>query len=64
MATRDVILSSHLLKEWHRPGPAAQDIFATRGENVIFPVPLWPYLAVAALLLYMVDVFLRRIRLQ
>ena len=44
--------------------PPAQDIFATHGENVIFPVPLWPYLAVAALLLYMVDVFLRRIRLQ
>ena len=44
--------------------PAAQDIFATHGENVIFPVPLWPYLAVAALLLYLVDVFLRRTRLQ
>ena len=44
--------------------PAAQDIFATHGENVIFPVPLWPYLAVAALLLYIADVFLRRIRLQ
>ena len=41
--------------------PAAQDIFATNGENVIFPVPLWPYLAVAALLLYIADVFLRRV---
>ena len=44
--------------------PAVQDIFATHGEKVIFPVPLWPYLAVAALLLYIADVFLRRIRLQ
>ena len=41
--------------------PAAQDIFATRGETTTLPMPLWPYLAVIALLLYMVDLFLRRV---
>src|SRR5213593_2353364 len=30
--------------------PAAQEIFAAHGDTVVFPVPLWPYLAVAALL--------------
>ncbi len=44
--------------------PVAQEIFAAHGDTVVFPVPLWPYLAVAALLLYIADVFLRRIRFE
>jgi hypothetical protein len=43
--------------------PAARDIFDARGETTTLPVPLWPYLAAAALALYIVDVLLRRIRL-
>ena len=42
--------------------PAAQDIFATNGETATVPMPLWPYLAVTALLLYLADIFLRRVR--
>ena len=42
--------------------PNAQDIFATHGETTILPMPLWPYLAVVALMLYIGDVFLRRVR--
>ena len=42
--------------------PNAQDIFATHGETTILSMPLWPYLAVVALMLYIGDVFLRRVR--
>ena len=42
--------------------PNAQDIFATHGETTILPMPLWPYPAVVALMLYIGDVFLRRVR--
>ena len=41
--------------------PAAQDIFATHGETTILPMPLWPYLAIIALVLYLADIFLRRV---
>jgi hypothetical protein len=37
--------------------------FATHGETTAFPMPLWPYLTVLALVLYIGDVFLRRVRL-
>src|SRR5262249_19050104 len=43
--------------------PAAQDIFTTDGETTTRPVPLWPYLAVVALALYIASVFLRRVNL-
>ena len=42
--------------------PNAQDIFATHGETTILSMPLWPYLAVVALMLYIGYVFLRRVR--
>jgi uncharacterized membrane protein/uncharacterized protein YegL len=43
--------------------PRAEDIFDTRGETTSIPMPLWPYLAMMALALYLVDVLLRRVRL-
>lgn len=43
--------------------PAAQDIFDPQGETTEIPTPLWPYLTVVALVLYIGDVFLRRVRL-
>jgi hypothetical protein len=43
--------------------PNASDVFKTRGETTALPTPLWPYLAVVALLLYITDVVLRRIRI-
>jgi hypothetical protein len=43
--------------------PHAEDIFDPQGEAAALPLPLWPYLAAAALLLYITDVFLRRVRL-
>ena len=43
--------------------PAAGDIFDPHGETIAVPAPLWPYLAGLALMLYLVDVFLRRVRL-
>ena len=44
--------------------PAAQDIFATNGETAILAMPLWPYLAMIALVLYFADIFLRRVRFE
>ena len=38
------------------------EIFAARGQNTERPTALWTYLAVVALLLYLCDIFLRRIR--
>ena len=43
--------------------PRAEDIFDPNGETTALPTPLWPYLTAAALLLYLTDVWLRRIRL-
>jgi Ca-activated chloride channel homolog len=43
--------------------PHAEDIFDPQDETAALPVPLWPYLAAAALVLYIADVFLRRVRL-
>ena len=43
--------------------PQAEDIFDPQGETAALPVPLWPYFAAAALVLYLADVLLRRVRL-
>jgi uncharacterized membrane protein len=39
------------------------EIFDPRGESTEYPMPLWPWLAGFVLVLYIVDIFLRRIRL-
>jgi Ca-activated chloride channel family protein len=43
--------------------PDPKDIFNPLQETTTLPTPLWPYLAVLALLLYVTDVLLRRLRL-
>ncbi len=43
--------------------PSVNDIFDPHGETVAYPTVLWPWLAVIALVLYVGDVFLRRVRL-
>ncbi len=43
--------------------PIAEEIFDTTGERTTIPTPLWPYLITLALLLYVTDVYLRRVRL-
>src|SRR5256885_6291 len=43
--------------------PRSEEIFDAQGESTALPVPLWPYLAGLALLLYFADVLLRRVRL-
>jgi hypothetical protein len=43
--------------------PRPEDIFDPNGESTALPTPLWPYLAALALLLYLADVLLRRVRL-
>ena len=43
--------------------PKPEDIFDPEGETTALPTPLWPYLAAFALILYLTDVFLRRVRL-
>jgi len=46
-----------------RPFNFLADIFNTEGETTLLPVTLWQYLVGIALMLYLGDVFLRRIRL-
>ena len=43
--------------------PKAGDVFDPGGETTALPTPLWPYIAALALLLYVADVYLRRVRL-
>jgi uncharacterized membrane protein len=43
--------------------PRTEDIFDPNGETTALPTPLWPYLAALALILYIGDVLLRRLRL-
>jgi uncharacterized membrane protein len=43
--------------------PEGREIFDTRGETVPFPTRLWPVFCSLALMLYLVDILLRRIRL-
>ena len=42
---------------------SAADVFASEQESIMRPTPLWPYMAIVALLLYMGDILLRRLRL-
>jgi hypothetical protein len=44
-----------------QPDPAA--IFNSNGELTALPMPLWPYFGILALVLYLTDVLLRRLRL-
>ena len=41
--------------------PTVSQIFDTSGESTSLPIPLWPYFASAALLLFIVDLLLRRL---
>jgi Ca-activated chloride channel homolog len=41
--------------------PSISEIFDTSGESTTLPTPLWPYPAAAALLLFIVDLLLRRL---
>jgi hypothetical protein len=43
--------------------PNGPEIFATGGASSLAPFALWPWLAAAALILYLLDVLLRRLRL-
>jgi Ca-activated chloride channel homolog len=43
--------------------PRPEDIFDSGGETTALPTPLWPYLTALALVLYLTDVLLRRLRL-
>ena len=43
--------------------PRTEDIFEANGETTALPTPLWPYLTALALMLYLTDVLLRRVRL-
>jgi uncharacterized membrane protein len=43
--------------------PGVEDIFDARGETTALPTPLWPYFTALALILYLTDVLLRRVRL-
>jgi Ca-activated chloride channel homolog len=43
--------------------PEIADIFRTNGETAPSPMQLWPYLVGLALILYLCDVYLRRVRL-
>jgi Ca-activated chloride channel family protein len=40
--------------------PKAAEIFADRGDGGLAPKPLWPWLATAALVLFLLDVLVRR----
>lgn len=43
--------------------PEPREVFDPQGQTTSLPTPLWPLLAAAALLLYLGDVLLRRVRL-
>jgi Ca-activated chloride channel homolog len=43
--------------------PSGSEIFETKGETVSYHTPLWPWLASFGLVLYLLDVLLRRLRL-
>jgi uncharacterized membrane protein len=43
--------------------PRPEEIVDANGETTALPTPLWPYLAAVALVLYLTDVLLRRVRL-
>jgi hypothetical protein len=41
--------------------PKQEDIFAARGDGGVVARPLWPWLAAAALLLFLLDLLVRRV---
>jgi uncharacterized membrane protein len=43
--------------------PGGHEIFDARGESAEYPLSLWPWLCAAALILYLADILLRRVRL-
>jgi hypothetical protein len=43
--------------------PSGPEIFDARGDRTFIPILLWPWLSTAALILYLLDVLLRRLRL-
>jgi uncharacterized protein YegL len=43
--------------------PSGPEIFNARGDRTFIPVPLWPWFSTTALILYLLDVLLRRFRL-
>jgi Ca-activated chloride channel homolog len=43
--------------------PEGKEIFDAKGESTEYPVALWPWLAAVVLILYIVDILLRRVRL-
>jgi len=43
--------------------PSGPEIFDARGDRTFIPILLWPWLSTAALMLYLLDVLLRRFRL-
>jgi Ca-activated chloride channel homolog len=42
-------------------GPSIEEVFATQGDQGKRSSPLWPWLAIAALFTYLVDILLRRL---
>jgi len=43
--------------------PNGEEIFSTNGESREYPIPLWPWMSAAVLVLFIGDVLLRRLRL-
>jgi uncharacterized membrane protein len=43
--------------------PKGAEIFDARGESTEYPVTLWPWLSAIVLILYVIDILLRRVRL-
>lgn len=43
--------------------PEVRDVFETKDERAAAALQLWPFLTIAALVLYLADIFLRRVRL-
>ena len=43
--------------------PKGEEIFDARGESTEYPLSLWPWLSAIVLILYIVDILLRRVRL-
>jgi hypothetical protein len=43
--------------------PKAADVYARAGESIQFHKDLWPYVLMVVAKLFVVDVFLRRVRL-
>lgn len=57
----EAILRSIAVRSGGTFNPAPDKIFERPGQTANRPTPLWPYLLTAALLLFVLDVALRRI---